>query len=50
VSGRDAAPCIAVVNYVVVDESRGVKKFESRGKVNDPLLLGVFVGVHGDVT
>jgi hypothetical protein len=49
VSGRDSAPRIAVVDDVVVDEGGGVKKLEPCCQVNDPLLFGVFVGVHRDV-
>jgi hypothetical protein len=46
VCGGDSAPGVAVVDDVVVDESGGVKKFQACRKVNDPLLIGVFVWVH----
>jgi hypothetical protein len=50
VCGCRTAPRIAVVNNVVVNQSRCVKQFQSGGKVNDPVLIGVFVGVDGHIS
>jgi hypothetical protein len=46
VSGRHTPSRIAVVDDVVMDKSGGVKKFQPCGKINNPMLFGVFVGVY----
>jgi hypothetical protein len=49
VCGGDSATGVAVVDDVVVDESCGVKKFQTCREVYDPILFGVGVGVHRDI-
>jgi hypothetical protein len=49
VCGRHTASRVAVVNDVVVNQRRGVKKVQPCCKINNPMLFGVFVGVDGYV-
>jgi hypothetical protein len=50
VRGCYAAPGITVVDYVVVDQGCGMKEFQSRCKIYDPVLFDVFVGIDGHIT
>ena len=49
VGGSHAAPRIAVVDDVVVNQSRSVKQFQSSCKIYDPVLFFVFVRVDRDI-
>jgi hypothetical protein len=49
VGGRDSAACIAVVDDVVVNQGGSVKKFQSRRKINNSMLVGVSVGINRDI-